>query len=74
MKTVSKLEAYQSKQQALRSGFNINDYLQTFKTVTEKCHKYKQPLAMSFVDFEKSFDCVELWSLITALKHCIIDK
>lgn len=70
----SKLDFYQPTEQAgFRSGYGTNDHLQTIKTLIEKSIEYNRPLVLTFVDFQKAFDTVELWAILAALQQSRID-
>jgi len=70
-----KLDFYQPVEQAgFRSGFSTNDHLQVMRSLIEKCNEYKIPIAIIFIDFEKAFDSVELWSIMDSLDECRIDS
>jgi len=70
-----KLDFYQPIEQAgFRSGFSTNDHLQVLRSLIEKCNEYKIPIVLCFIDFEKAFDSVELWSILDSLDECRIDS
>ncbi|XP_072400420.1 uncharacterized protein [Diabrotica undecimpunctata] len=67
-----KLDLYQSREQAgFRANFGTNDHLQTIKQLIEKSIEYNKPLVVTFVDFHKAFDSVELDSIIEALNQAL---
>ncbi|XP_072397478.1 uncharacterized protein [Diabrotica undecimpunctata] len=69
------LMRYQSTEQAgFRANFGTNDHLQTIKQLIEKSIEYNKPLVLTFVDFRKAFDSVELDSVIEALNESRIDS
>ena len=54
----STLEEQQPKEQAgFRKGYSI-----------ERCHEYKIPICLAFIDYEKAFDNVEVNAVLQALK------
>lgn len=70
----SKFELYQPREQAgFRARYGTNDHLQCLKTLIEKTIEYNRPLVLTFVDFHKAFDTVELTAIIKALNECRID-
>ena len=70
-----KLDFYQPVEQAgFRSGFSTNDHLQVMRTLIEKCNEYKIPIVLIFIDYEKAFDSVEIWSILESLHECRVDS
>lgn len=74
-RNTKKLDFYQPVEQAgFRSGFSTNDHLQVMRTLIEKCNEYKIGIVLIFIDFEKAFDSVEIWSILESLDECRIDS
>ena len=70
----NKLEQYQTIEQAgFRKNFSTSDHILTLRTLIEKCTEYNLPLYLAFVDYEKAFDSIEMWSVEQALQNSRID-
>ncbi|KAE9416321.1 hypothetical protein Angca_002462, partial [Angiostrongylus cantonensis] len=60
-------EAPPVEQTGFRKGFCCMDYIQTVSRVIEVCREYHLPLVLTFVDYEKAFDSVEMNAILSAL-------
>lgn len=40
----------------------------------EQCNEYNFALDVTFVDYEKAFDSVEIWASLNSLNKCRIDS
>lgn len=70
-----KLDFYQPVEPAgFRSGFSTNDHLRVMRSLIEKCNEYKIGIVFCFIDFEKAFDSIELWSILDSLDECRINS
>lgn len=70
-----KIDFHQPYEQAgFRPGFNTYDHIHVIKHIIEKANEYNIRLFMTFVDFEKAFDSVELWAILNSLRNCAIDS
>ncbi|KAK6735435.1 hypothetical protein RB195_018570 [Necator americanus] len=56
-------EAQPQEQAGFRQRFSCLDHIQTI----EVCREYRLPLVLTFVDYEKVFDIVELSAILSAL-------
>jgi len=74
-RNANKLDFYQPVEQAgFRPGFSTNDHIQVMRTLIEKCNEYKIGIVLIFIDFEKAFDSVEIWSILESLNECRVDS
>ena len=63
------LDSNQPLEQAgFRPGFNTSDNIQTTTRVIEAAREHKMPLVLTFVDYQKAFDTVEVPSILEALE------
>ncbi|KAK6737622.1 hypothetical protein RB195_019996 [Necator americanus] len=60
-------EAQPQEQAGFRQEFSCLDHIQTVSRVIEVCRKYRLPLVLTFVDYEKTFDSVETNAILSAL-------
>ena len=61
-----RLDDYQGIEQAgFRKGYSTCDHLLTMKILVERANEYNISLLMAFVDFEKAFDTVEHWAIVS---------
>ncbi|KAK6734944.1 hypothetical protein RB195_018255 [Necator americanus] len=60
-------EAQPQEQAGFRQGFSCLDYIQTVSRVIEVCREYRLPLVLTFVDYKKAFDSVEMNAVLSAL-------
>ncbi|MCH9657352.1 reverse transcriptase family protein [archaeon] len=60
-------ESQSLEQAGFRKGFGTMDHIHTINQLKEKCQEYKLPLCLSFIDYEKAFDSVEINSIINSL-------
>ncbi|KAK6765464.1 hypothetical protein RB195_025399 [Necator americanus] len=60
-------EALPQEQAGFRQGFSCLDHIQTVLRVIKVCRKYRLPLVLTFVDYEKAFDSVETNAILSAL-------
>jgi hypothetical protein len=54
---------------AFRKGRGLNDAVFTLRSLMHKCHRYKQPLYLAFVDLRKAYDSIPrgaLWRVLSA--------
>ncbi len=54
---------------AFRKGRGLNDAVFTLRSLMHKCHRYKEPLYLAFVDLRKAYDSIPrgaLWRVLTA--------
>ena len=62
------LDQHQPREQAgFRSGFSTIDHIQMISQLLEKADEYNIPLCFAFVDYDKSFDSIELNSVFESL-------
>lgn len=50
-----------------QAGFSTNDHLLSLKQLIEKSNEYNIPFVLTFGDYEKAFDAVELLPILLAL-------
>ncbi|MFH4975096.1 hypothetical protein AB6A40_001805, partial [Gnathostoma spinigerum] len=63
------LDEQQPKEQAgFRGGYNTMDHIFVLNQMIERATKYRLPLCLLFVDYEKAFDNVEINAVLKALK------
>ncbi|KAK6726534.1 hypothetical protein RB195_004703 [Necator americanus] len=67
-------EAQPQEQAGFRQGFSCLDHIQTMSRVIEVCRKYRLPLVLTFVDYEKAFDSVETNAVLSALVDQGVDE
>ncbi len=60
-------ESQPPEQAGFRKGFSCIDHIQTVSRVIEVCREYHLPLVLTFVDYEKAFDSVEINAILSAL-------
>jgi hypothetical protein len=48
-------------------------HLTKLTTIPQKTEEYNQSLCQAFVDCERSFDSVEIWSVLESVQRCHID-
>ena len=63
-------EAQTTEQAGFRKWFSTMDHIHTINQLREKCDEYNLPLCLTFVDFEKAFDSVE----IDAILKCLVNQ
>lgn len=69
-----RLDEYQPPEQAgFRSGYGTIDHIHTVRQIIQKTEEYNQPLCLAFVDYEKAFDSIEIWSVLESLQRCQVD-
>jgi hypothetical protein len=54
---------------AFRKGRGLNEAVLTLRSLMHKCHRYKQPLYLAFVDLRKAYDSIPrgaLWRVLSA--------
>ena len=69
------LDYAQPKEQAgIRSGYSTMDNIQGVQQVIEWCNEYEMPLCLTFIDFEKTFDCIKLSAIFEALQRQGIEE
>lgn len=56
------------EQAGFHSGYGMNDHLEPIKTPIEKTIEYIRPLILTFVNFKKAFDIIELKIIGTTLE------
>ncbi|CAB3248796.1 unnamed protein product [Arctia plantaginis] len=60
-----RLDEFQPPEQAgFRSGYGTIDHIHTVRQIIQKTEEYNQPLCLAFVDYEKAFDSIEIWSVL----------
>lgn len=70
-----KFDFYQPIEQAsFRKGYSTIDHIQAVRTLVEKCTEYNIPLHMGFIDYQKAFDSVKNWAVLTAMDKARIDS
>lgn len=58
---VWRLGKFQPPEQAeFRCGYGTKDYIHTVRYIIQKTEKYNAALCLSFVDYEKAFDLIEI--------------
>ncbi|KAK6729781.1 hypothetical protein RB195_006684 [Necator americanus] len=60
-------EAQPQEKAGFRQGFSCFDHIQTVPRVIKVCRKYRLPLVLTFVDYEKTFDSIETNAILSAL-------
>lgn len=71
----NKLDFYQPPEQAgFRKGYSTIDHLQTIRNLLEKATEYNIPLYLAFIDYEKAFDTIEVWTVLQALDNARVDS
>ena len=64
------LDEQQPPEQAgFRSGYSTMDHIHVLNQLLERCRKYKMPLVLAFVDYEKAFDSIEINAVLLALQQ-----
>ena len=59
-----------AKEQAgFRKGRGTRDHINNIRWIQEKCHEFRQPLYLCFIDYSKAFDCVDHEKLWLALRE-----
>jgi hypothetical protein len=68
-----RLDEFQPPEQAgFWSGYGTIDHIHTVRQIIQKTED-NQPLCLAFVDYEKTFDSVEIWSVLESLQRCQVD-
>ncbi|KAI8440552.1 hypothetical protein MSG28_001794 [Choristoneura fumiferana] len=69
-----RLDEFQPPEQAgFRSGYSTIDHIHTVRQIIQKTEEYNRPLCLAFVDYEKAFDSIEIWSVLESLQRCQVD-
>ncbi|RVE40475.1 hypothetical protein evm_014875 [Chilo suppressalis] len=69
-----RFDDFQPPEQAgFRSGYGTIDHIHTVRQIIQKTEEYNQPLCLAFVDYEKAFDSIEIWSVLESLQRCQVD-
>ena len=69
-----RLDEFQPVEQAgFRKGFGTIDHIHTVRQIIQKIEEYNLPLCLAFVDYEKAFDTIEIWSILESLQRCQVD-
>ncbi|RVE54716.1 hypothetical protein evm_000483 [Chilo suppressalis] len=69
-----RFDDFQPPEQAgFRSGYGTIDHIHTVRQIIQKTEEYNQPLCLAFVDYEKAFDSIEIWSVQESLQRCQVD-
>ena len=64
------LDEQQPQEQAgFRAGYGTMDHIHIINQLLERCHEYKTPLVLTFVDYEKAFDSIKINAVLQAI-HC----
>ena len=64
------LDEQQPPEQAgFRSGYSTMDHIHVLNQLLERCRKYKMPLVLAFIDYEKAFDSIEINAVLLALQQ-----
>uniref|UniRef100_A0A914VNL8 Reverse transcriptase domain-containing protein n=1 Tax=Plectus sambesii TaxID=2011161 RepID=A0A914VNL8_9BILA len=64
------LDEQQPREQAgFRAGYGTMDHIHVINQLLERCREYKTPLVLTFVDYEKAFDSIEINAVLQAI-HC----
>uniref|UniRef100_A0A914VSR4 Reverse transcriptase domain-containing protein n=1 Tax=Plectus sambesii TaxID=2011161 RepID=A0A914VSR4_9BILA len=64
------LDEQQPQEQAgFRAGYGTMDQIHIINQLLERCHEYKTPLVLTFVDYEKAFDSIKINAVLQAI-HC----
>ena len=50
------------------------DHLQVMKILMEKVNEYNVTLWVAMIDYEKSFDLIEIWAILNALSNARIEN
>ncbi|RVE40575.1 hypothetical protein evm_014776 [Chilo suppressalis] len=61
------------EQAGFRSGYGTIDHTHAVRQIIQKTEEYNQPLCLAFVDYEKAFDSIEIWSVLESLQRCQVD-
>uniref|UniRef100_A0A0N5C0B1 Reverse transcriptase domain-containing protein n=1 Tax=Strongyloides papillosus TaxID=174720 RepID=A0A0N5C0B1_STREA len=67
-------EAQPREQAGFRSGYSTIDHIHTLNQILERAEEYKLPLVLTFIDYEKAFDSVEINAVINAISKQGIQK
>ncbi|CAK1587865.1 unnamed protein product [Parnassius mnemosyne] len=71
---LSGLDDFQIPEQAgFRKGFSTIDHIHTLRQIVQKSEEYNLPLCLAYVDYEKAFDSVEIWTVLQSLQRCQVD-
>ena len=61
------LDENQPREQAVfRSRYSTTHHIHVVNQLKEKCREYNIPLCIAFVDYEKTFDPVQIQSVLTS--------
>ena len=64
------LDEQQPPEQAgFRSGYSTMDHIHVLNQLLECCRKYKMPLVLAFIDYEKAFDSIEINAVLLGLQQ-----
>ena len=63
----------ENKQDLGASTLAKNDHIRAINQLKDKCREYSTPLCVSFVDYEKAFDSVQIQAILTSLQEQGID-
>ncbi|CAK1589396.1 unnamed protein product [Parnassius mnemosyne] len=59
-----------SEQAGFQKGFSTIDHIHTLLQIEQKTNL---PLYLAYVDYEKTFDSVEIWAVLQSLQRCQVD-
>ncbi|KAE9417417.1 hypothetical protein Angca_008517, partial [Angiostrongylus cantonensis] len=62
-------EGQSCEQAGFRKGFSTMDHIHTMRRVTEVSGEYKRTLCLTFNDFQKAFDSIEIEAVMEALDN-----
>ena len=69
------LDENQPREQAgFRKKYSTLDHLQALNQVVEKSEEYQLPLVIGFIDYEKTFDSIEHFSIFEALRKINVNE
>ncbi|GJQ73614.1 hypothetical protein Trydic_g13957 [Trypoxylus dichotomus] len=68
----NKIDFYQPVEQAdFRREYGTNGHLESIKTLIEKTIEYSTALVLTFVDFQKAFDTIELIEDLRGFRNAV---
>ncbi|KAI8430387.1 hypothetical protein MSG28_000676 [Choristoneura fumiferana] len=67
------IEELQRRGAGFRSVYSTIDHIHTVRQIIQKTEEYNRPLCLAFVDYEKAFGSIEIWSVMESLQRCQVD-